>query len=358
MKIVTAPGVTYVVYAAAGATVTCPDRPDPLLTCAGGEPNYFTAPGAEVEISDDSAAIAACRNIKFEVSGGGGSGGSGGSGGGEWTDIRPLSNTWTGTNSFNGMVRFASGIDCMGAAYIRADLHKTINSNTLTSTSVLNMGEADGRYALKGEGGGGVEISFDTSPTKDSSNAVTSGGLYKCFFETSKLTLGQGSSGHGTVYSLGSNNTLMYGSLGVAVGFSNNVGGRQQYGAFGQNNKLSGNRTWAFGAGNVMNDDACGCVCLCASDSGGNTFTQFYFMAANSTLATTYEAGEACMGYVTKDKSGNILAAGTQKLSALFPNNSTFAPALANEFGEFETPKVFMPSGATEPIELDPLINL
>ena len=147
MKIVTAPGVTYVVYAAAGATVTCPDRPDPLLTCAGGEPNYFTAPGAEVEISDDSAAIAACRNIKFEVSGGGGSGGSGGSGGGEWTDIRPLSNTWTGTNSFNGMVRFASGIDCMGAAYIRADLHKTINSNTLTSTSVLNMGEADGRYA-------------------------------------------------------------------------------------------------------------------------------------------------------------------------------------------------------------------
>ena len=147
MKIVTAPGVTYVVYAAAGATVTCPDRPDPLLTCAGGKPNYFTAPGAEVEISDDSASIAACRNIKFEVSGGGGSGGSGGSGGGEWTDIRPLSNTWTGTNSFNGMVRFASGVDCMGAAYIRADLHKTIDSKTLTSTSVLNMGEADGRYA-------------------------------------------------------------------------------------------------------------------------------------------------------------------------------------------------------------------
>lgn len=208
------------------------------------------------------------------------------------------------------------------------------------------------------EGGGGIEISFDTSPTKDSENVVTSGGLYNCFFANNKLTLGQGNSGNNSVYALGSNNSLLYGGLGIAVGFSNTVGNRQQYGAFGQNNKLSGNRTWAFGAGNVMQDDACGCVCLCASDSSGNTFTQFYFMAANSTLATTYEAGEACMGYVTKDKSGNILAAGTQKLSALFPNNSTFAPALANEFGEFETPKVFVPNGATEPIELDPLIDL
>lgn len=128
----------------------------PLCTASVGKQGEFVAISDEVVADDESVTVTQIHGQLINVYSTSSSGSStgGGSGGGEWTDIRPLSNTWTGTNAFNGTVRFASGIDCMGAAYIRADLHKTINSNSLTSTSVLNMGEADGRYALKGEGGG------------------------------------------------------------------------------------------------------------------------------------------------------------------------------------------------------------
>ena len=60
------------------------------------------------------------------------------------------------------------------------------------------------------------------------------------------------------------------------------------------------------------------------------------------------------MGYMTTDSEGNILAAGTQKLSALFPNNSTFQPATLDEFGDWVMPKVFRPSDLDLPdIEIE-----
>lgn len=83
-----------------------------------------------------------------------------------------------------------------------------------------------------------------------------------------------------------------------------------------------------------------------------NYATQFYIMGANSSLAVQYEDGEACMGYVVKNETtGEILAAGTQKLSVLFPNNSTFQPATIDENGEWVMPKVFHPSDLDLPIE-------
>lgn len=83
-----------------------------------------------------------------------------------------------------------------------------------------------------------------------------------------------------------------------------------------------------------------------------NYATQFYIMGANSPLAVQYEDGEACMGYVVKNEiTGEILAAGTQKLSVLFPNNSTFQPATIDENGEWVMPKVFHPSDLDLPIE-------
>jgi len=75
-------------------------------------------------------------------------------------------------------------------------------------------------------------------------------------------------------------------------------------------------------------------------------------MAAESDLAVQYEDGEACMGYVVKNKTtGELVAAGTQKLSVLFPNNSTFQPATIDENGELVMPKVFHPSDLDLPIE-------
>lgn len=80
--------------------------------------------------------------------------------------------------------------------------------------------------------------------------------------------------------------------------------------------------------------------------------TQFYIMGANSPLAVEYEDGEACMGYVVRNEdTGELLAAGTQKLSVLFPNNSTFQPATVDENGEWVIPKVFHPSDLDLPVE-------
>lgn len=75
------------------------------------------------------------------------------------------------------------------------------------------------------------------------------------------------------------------------------------------------------------------------------TQTLLYLIGAGSSLANTYENGEACLGYVVKDSSGNILACGTRKLSELLTNNTAFAPAADDE----ATP--FMPTGITDPIE-------
>ena len=145
-------GARYAVTTDSACSVVDKLTGKPLCTASVGKQGEFVAISDEVVADDESVTVTQIHGQLINVyststSGSSTGDGSGGSGSGEWTDIRPLSNTWTGTNSFNGMVRFASGIDCMGAAYIRADLHKTIDSKTLTSTSVLNMGEADARYA-------------------------------------------------------------------------------------------------------------------------------------------------------------------------------------------------------------------
>lgn len=61
---------------------------------------------------------------------------------------------------------------------------------------------------------------------------------------------------------------------------------------------------------------------ISSSTAEDGTYTQLYFAGANTPLANTYEGGEAMLGYVVKDAdTQEIIAAGTQKLSVLFPNN-------------------------------------
>ena len=74
-------------------------------------------------------------------------------------------------------------------------------------------------------------------------------------------------------------------------------------------------------------------------------------MGSGSPLATTYEDGEACLGYVVKDSDGNVTACGTRKLSELLTNNTAFAPAALDL--EASAPTPFLPTGITEPIEFD-----
>lgn len=77
--------------------------------------------------------------------------------------------------------------------------------------------------------------------------------------------------------------------------------------------------------------------------------TFLYLIGANTPLANKYEDGAACLGYVVKDGTGNILECGTRKLSELLTNNTAFAPAMLDL--EAPTPTPFLPTGITDPIE-------
>lgn len=91
------------------------------------------------------------------------------------------------------------------------------------------------------------------------------------------------------------------------------------------------------------------------------TYTQLYFSGANTPLANTYENGEAMMGYVVRDKSGNIMTdaegnamVGTQKLSVLFPNNrgeNAFTPAMLSMDDGWTPKPMFHPSDLDLPTE-------
>lgn len=87
------------------------------------------------------------------------------------------------------------------------------------------------------------------------------------------------------------------------------------------------------------------------SNSENYLQTLFYIVGAGSPLAVKYEDGEACLGYVVKDKNGNISACGTRKLSELLTNNTAFAPAMLDLDSPAPTP--FLPTGIMEPL-VDP----
>ena len=139
---------------------------------------------------------------------------------------------------------------------------------------------------------------------------------------------------------------------GIAIG-SGNASGLVSAMAIGSGAVASKSFSVAFGYEAASKDK--GVVAIAAwggnpdSAHGVNIQTTLYLIGQNSPLSNTYENGEACLGYVTKNADGTVLAAGTRKLSELLTNNTTFAPASLDL--EAEPPKVFLPTGATDPIE-------
>lgn len=129
----------------------------------------------------------------------------------------------------------------------------------------------------------------------------------------------------------------------TAIG-SSSTASHQKATAIGYGSSATGERSISIGFSSKAADS--GVCVLSAWDSQQLKQTQLYLIGAGSPLANTYEGGEACLGYITKDKDGNILAAGTRKLSELLTNNTTFAPASLDG----DEAKVFLPSGATDPI--------
>lgn len=167
---------------------------------------------------------------------------------------------------------------------------------------------------------------------------------------TNAILIGRGAKSAGDWASgsiaLGTNSTVRGdASYAIGSGSASATGGM----AIGTGAK-AGEYSTAFGYQCINRNN--GTMAFRQETSRGETYTQFYIMAAESPLAVQYEEGEACMGYVVKNKTtGELLAAGTQKLSVLFPNNSTFQPAMLGLDDEYVPPKVFHPSDLDMPIE-------
>lgn len=194
-------------------------------------------------------------------------------------------------------------------------------------------------------GGGGASIKFDTTPKSGSTNAVTSGGLFNLLKE-SGIAIGRA--------------TVTPEFYGISIGSESSTKG---WGAIsmGKDAKVNGVASISIGA-NVQADTSIGLGRLLTVKDAGvvamsppnktDPQTIFYLIGASTPLANTYENGEACLGYVVKDSSGNILACGTRKLSELLTNNTSFAPAALDLDAPAPTP--FLPTGIMEPIEDDP----
>lgn len=134
---------------------------------------------------------------------------------------------------------------------------------------------------------------------------------------------------------------------GVAVGYSASVGGANYAMALGCSASSSKASGQAFGYSAKLKN--AGCTLIGTWESESRTVqTLLYIIAAGSELATQYEGGEACLGYVVKEKSGNVLACGTRKLSELLTSNTAFAPAAMDL--DAPAPMPFLPDGIMEPV--------
>lgn len=210
--------------------------------------------------------------------------------------------------------------------------------------------------------GGGATITFDAAPTKNSLNAVTSGGIYNALLFSRP----------GLAMSIGTDTRV--GAFGLSIGYG--AGGSKQNSvalgykattdifavAIGCEANATGEKSLAIGKGSLSKGAYSAAIGYSVSaqdqginvagvfDSASTIQTLFYIIGANTSLANTYENGEACLGYLVKDTSGNVLACGTRKLSELLTNNTAFAPASMDLDAPLPTP--FLPTGAMEPIDL------
>ncbi len=252
-------------------------------------------------------------------------------------------------------------------------------SSTLTDTSVLNRAEGDARWGGQSSGGGDVPWAAAewkdtyTKPiaTQDSTIAIGNGSEasfadaiaigrkaksgntgvaigYNTKAGAYGVTIGKNSDGFtiidGNAYPM---HNVCIGESSAATGYATSLG---YYAKAKKNYSMAlgyvstANATCSIAIGTQATNNDAGVILLSTRPSINGNITNFYIMAAGSPLATTYEDGAACMGYVVKTSKGEILEAGTRKLSEIFTNNTTFAPT--NDEGEA---KVFMPTGITDP---------
>ncbi len=246
---------------------------------------------------------------------------------------------------------------------------------TTTDAAMLELTLTPGPRGPQGEAGPPCEL--DDTPTSGSTNAVSSGGLYDILYG-SAVTLGQdadnssvldvvigreayttASGGVAIGYlavaaqnsvAVGYNARSSMAGWGVSLGAGATVGGTNFSVAIGSNASTTKSSSQVIGNSTALKNE--GVTLIGTWDSINRTVqTLFYIIAAGSELAVKYEGGEACLGYVIKESSGNVLACGTRKLSELLTNSTAFAPAAMDLDADPPTP--FLPEGIMEPVEFE-----
>lgn len=213
-----------------------------------------------------------------------------------------------------------------------------------TEPSTITASNFKIAFVSNGSGGEGVEIKFDTTPTQNSTNAVTSGGVYDvCFARFLKLGLGAKVVSYSLALGEGAN-AASYRTVAIGEYAEGKKNGAIAIGSY---TKAEGAESISMGRNAKVKDDGVFGVGILKADM--STQTYFYVIGAGSPLANTYEDGAACLGYAVKDLSGNILECGTRKLSELLTNHGAFAPAALDLDAPAPTP--FLPTGIMEPIE-------
>lgn len=201
-------------------------------------------------------------------------------------------------------------------------------------------------------------LSVQWDATKGSIRMGTTGGAPPVANNTVEIGTGSNNTNSTNSVAIGNLARCREGSYGVAIGY-NSVAVSSYSSALGSGTWAAKNsigigksaqarvaNTVAIGSNVTVNDS--GATCLSTFDSADTQQTLLYLIGAGSSLATTYEDGEACLGYVVKDTAGNILACGTRKLSELLTNNTNFTPTSLDPDAPEPTP--FLPTGITEPI--------
>lgn len=298
-------------------------------------------------------------------------------------EIKTIAGTWYTINC-TAAVTVTEIID--GEISKLVTLEKSGSDCFRPSGSIITI-ETEGKFRVLptkapavGVSGGGVSVSFDEVPTEGSANAVSSGGLYSMLMSPicigsgataprpSAIVIGQNATsststdhiiviGNNIQTSINSAELITIGRSSTASAYSVSLGANAKtyiHGiAIGKSAVATSKFSTAIGVGSKAADK--GVVAISAwNDASGfdnaSIQTQLYLIGAGSTLANTYEGGEACLGYVTKQTNGTVLACGTRKLSELLTNNTAFAPASMDLDADPPTP--FLPTGAMEPIEL------
>lgn len=222
-------------------------------------------------------------------------------------------------------------------------------------------------------GSDGVEVTIDETATSGNENAVSSGGMYNLLYGSSvvlgvsvvkssedvtigkeartagagAVAVGKGAKAGQQSVAIGFNASANNAEHSVAVGYGASTTAANYSIAIGRAAAASKPSGQVLGYAAKQNNK--GCTLIGTWESATRTVqTLLYIIAAGSELAQQYENGEACLGYVVKESSGNILACGTRKLSEILTSNTAFAPAAMDL--ETAPPTPFLPSGVMDSV--------